>query len=372
MTMSLLKEAVNSLCFALFKELKEDEENIFFSPFSISTALSMLFSGACGHTEEEIRRALQFERVGISSSDVHSHFQQLLSCFKKDLGHMTLTFANALLMQKNLPVSPEFKGNLDKNYQALLLDVDFAGENAETLKKINDWVKEKTNQMIQKFVDSLEPSTVMVILNAVYFKGLWKFPFDSNDTRERLFYNRGQSDQGKQVPMMFMRDAKFRYVEKENYKALELPYKNDAIVMLLLLPKEFNGLCHLEDLLTSDLLKDTMNSFHVREVDVTLPKFKIEYSKQLSGKLINLGMNSAFEGSANFSGICDNVYLSEVLTKSVLIVNEEGTEAAAVTGGMMFLCMKYNETFLADHPFLFIIYDREKDMILFIGRVMEF
>lgn len=356
----------------LYEHLGKDCENVFFSPFSISTALSMLLCGARGNTEQEMRDALHFSHVDIPSSEVHSLFGELLSVFNNDSDGMTLTFANAILSQKTMPILPEFKKTVEKTYRSLLMEVDFVKENQNTVQKVNDWVKEKTNGMIKEIIESLDPSTVMLLLNAIYFKGLWKFPFEPRCTRPRTFYNRGQSDQGKEVPMMFM-SKKFRYVEMETYKALELPYKSDAVVMVLLLPKEMDGLKNLETQLTVELLSETIKSLYSCTVDVSLPKFRIEYSKTLSETFKKLGMVSAFNSSANFTGInSENICVSEILSKSVLEVNEEGTEAAAVTAVMMMKCsFVFNGEFQADHPFICIIYDKEKELILFIGRILE-
>lgn len=372
--MDLLIKAINDLSLSFYKHLAEGQDNVFFSPFSISAVLSMLLPDARRTTEREMREILHFERVNIPSSEVHHCFDQLFSALSRVSDHVTLTSANAILAQKDMSILPEFKRTVERTYRPALMEVDFARKSEKAVRQINDWVKKNTSRMIPRVTDSLEPSTVMVLLNAIYFKGSWREPFDHKLTRRKHFYNKGQRSQFKKVPMMFQKEQ-FLFVEKDTYKALELPYDGDSIVMLILLPNETDGLPHLEKMLTADLLKDTLTSLSYCEVQVTLPKVNMEYSMRMSESSVKLGMVSAFQRLSNSdsNATCDSY---NVPVKSPLVptseddgVSRRGSEEHEIprSGSKPMKCV-----FEADHPFLCVIYDKENNLVLFIGRVIEF
>ncbi|GFY50434.1 serpin B3 [Trichonephila inaurata madagascariensis] len=311
-------DANNHLGIHLYKLLAKEDRNVFFSPFSISTALAMLF--------------------------------------------LELT----VKLLKKCEMFLEY-------FKAHIQEVDFVNENEKAVKQINEWVNEKTRNMIPELLDSLDPATVLVILNAVYFKGFWLHKFNEKHTFLQYFYNNGDEDNYKQVDMMHLKEN-FLYVEKESYKALELPYKGEDISMLILLPNTKDGLSNLENSLNSTFIQDLKQGMRKRKVEVALPKFRLEYSKSLKQQFQSLGMNKIFNAEAHLDGINDSKQLlvSEIVHKAVLIVNEEGSEAAAATAVVMMRCsLLMCPEFIVDHPFLFVIYNSKNNLIYFMGRVDE-
>ncbi|GIY79868.1 serpin B3 [Caerostris extrusa] len=225
--------------------------------------------------------------------------------------------------------------------------------------------------MIPKLLDFLDPSTVMVILNAVYFKGSWLKPFDAEDTSLQNFNIRGEKDNYKKVQTMFM-IKRFMFVEEDNYKALQLPYKGGDISMLILLPDKESNLEEFENSLCPTFLCDLTKNMRERTVSVALPKFELEYSKSLKESFLSLGLESIFCQAANLEGISEtgNLLVSNIIHKAVLVVNEVGSEAAAVSEiEIVPYCM--NPDFYADHPFMFVIYNVKSNLILFMGRVND-
>ncbi|GBO04103.1 putative serpin-like protein TK1782 [Araneus ventricosus] len=370
---SSVAEASNHLGINLYKLLAKENTNVFFSPFSISTALAMLFCGAENETAEEMRKVLGYEVANIKDEELKLCFQKLLDALDSNQESYTLNYANTVLSHKEFSVKEEYKSLLEDFFKALFQETDFINENEKAVKLVNEWVNEKTNNMIPKLLDSLDPSTVMIILNAVYFKGLWLHPFDEKSTFLQYFYNKGDEEELKQVDMMHLKE-KFPYVEKESYKALQLPYKGDDISMLILLPNSKDGLSELENSLSSTFIQDIKQSMRERKVEVALPKFKLEYSKSLKEKFQSLGLNQVFNVGAHLNGINDsgNLLVSEIIHKAVLVVNEEGSEAAAVTAVMVMMCaLTFDPEFIVDHPFMFVIYNNKNNLILFMGRVDE-
>ncbi|GFX55580.1 neuroserpin [Trichonephila clavipes] len=321
-----LAVANNHLGIHLYKLLAKEDRDIFFSPFSISTALAMLFCGAHNGTAEEMRNVLGYEIANIKDEELKSCFQKLVHSLENHPDSYTLVSANALVSHK------EF--------------------------------------LVKELLDSLDPATVLVILNAVYFKGFWLHKFNEKHTFLQYFYNNGDEDNYEQVDMMHLKEN-FLYVEKESYKALELPYKGEGISMLILLPNSKDGLSNLENSLNSTFIQDLKQGMRKRKVEVALPKFRLEYSKSLKQQFQSLGMNKIFNAGAHLDGINDSKQLlvSEIVHKAVLIVNEEGSEAAAATAVVMMRCsLSMCPEFIVDHPFLFLIYNSKNNLIYFMGR----
>ncbi|GIY24022.1 uncharacterized serpin-like protein TK1782 [Caerostris darwini] len=274
-----------------------------------------------------------------------------------------------MFYQKELDVREEYKSLLFDFFKAVILEVDFKDEKAT--EEINSWVSEKTNNMIPKLLDFLDPSTVMVILNAVYFKGSWLKPFDAENTSLQNFNIRGEKDNYKKVQTMFM-TKRFMFVEEDNYKALQLPYKGGDISMLILLPDNESNLEEFENSLCPTFLCDLTKNMWEQTVSVALPKFELEYSKSLKESFLSLGLESIFCQTANLEGISEtgNLLVSNIIHKAVLVVNEVGSEAAAVSEiEIVPYCM--SPDFYADHPFMFVIYNVNSNLILFMGRVND-
>ncbi|XP_055950489.1 serpin B6-like [Argiope bruennichi] len=376
--LSKLSLANNELAFNLHRRLASGSSgNVFFSPLSISTAFGMLFYGARGNTAQELREALGYEKANLPNDLVHdtfNHFLREVLRHEDSSNGYVLKAANAVLVDKHLRLLEEYRNNVQEFYRAVVKDVDFGREAPRIVEEINSFVREKTNGKIEKLLDELSPSTVLVLLNAVYFKGTWKIEFDREETFDQIFYNYGLESERKRAPFMHMTE-KLPLARFENFQALELPYKGENVSMLILLPNERDEIQSLEQSLTPEKLTEIQQRLFKTEVDVSLPKFKLGFEKELSEEVQALGANEIFAaGSADFSGMTPSrdVFVSQVLHKAVIEVNEEGSEAAAVTGiisNRMGLIDK--PEFIADHPFLFAIVEKgsKSNMILFFGRV---
>lgn len=368
-----LAKANNEVGLALLKSFPAGK-NVFFSPASIYVALAMAYGAARTETADEMRNVLQYDKAGINVENVHQSFRSLLELLNNGSDEYKLSMANAILSSINYEVLPEYKELLKTHYAAVLKEVDFAGNNNQAVNEVNQWVNEKTNGKIPKFLDQLSKDTKMILLNAIYFKGTWNTAFNASDTKDESFYNGGVEP--KSVPMMKLND-RFLYTsdEEKGFQALDLLYKGKDISMLILLPDKYDQLDQLEKSIDADQLHEIVQDLYSQKVDVSIPKFKLEDTRQLKESLQSLGMQKAFDGRADFSGISGNtdLYISEVVHKAVIEVNEEGSEAAAATGVIFLIKSSFFPeripVFNANHPFLFFIRDRRSGMILFSGRI---
>lgn len=374
-----IKEVVGGntdFAFALYDKLRSNDSNanLFFSPYSISTALAMTYAGARGETEKQMATALRFTLPGKRLHSAFGGLQKQIVQDEKSRGYQ-LFVANALWGQKGEPLLKEFL-DLNKNYYgAGLTLLDFRNEAEKSRQIINNWVEEKTKEKIKDLIPQggVNAATVLVLTNAIYFKGEWKTKFEEKDTKPADF-TISAKDKVK-VPLMHI-EEKFKHHSDEKMQIVELPYKGDELSMLVLLPMETEGIKEIEDMLTNESLNALLSKMKTTEIIVYLPKFKMTWGTfSLKDSLIALGMRDAFdfEGMANFSGINGKggIWISDVLHKAFVEVNEEGTEAAAATGVVMMLGIPDVPVFRADHPFIFIIKDNRTGSILFMGRVMN-
>jgi len=371
---SSVVNANNQFALDLYSELKDKEEgNIFFSPYSISTALAMTYEGARGKTAEEIQSVFHFpEGNSTRRSSVAAIYNQLN---KKDAKYKLHT-ANALWVQKDYQILKKYLDTIEKYYVGKAKNVDFKGATEEVRKTINRWVENKTNNKIKDLFPrgSLTPLTRLVLTNAIYFKGEWVKQFDKEVTREEKF--RIAPNKTVKVPMMRRTDkeAKFNYAETKDLQILEMLYEGQELSMLVLLPKN-NDLKSLEKLLTSEKLNQLKNELKEQRVDVYIPKFTFDSKYFLNENLQEMGMPLAFlPDAADFSGIdgTKDLFIQLVVHQAFVDVNEEGTEAAAATGiGLGITSIPQIVVFRADHPFIFLIQERETGNILFIGRVVN-
>ncbi|XP_041039650.1 leukocyte elastase inhibitor-like isoform X3 [Carcharodon carcharias] len=360
----------------LFTKLTEKNQagNIFFSPFSISTALAMVYLGAKSNTASQMAKALHFDQVG----DIHSGFQKLqLDINRADVLYL-LKVANRLYGEKSYNFLEEFCKSTVKFYGAEMSAVDFQAAADETRQEINKWVEAQTEGKIQDLLTqgSVNSDTRLVLVNAIYFKGSWAEKFDKQSTEKMPF--RLNKNDSKPVNMMYQKKKFFiRHVPEFNIRVLELPYVGNDLSMIILLPDDImddsTGLKQLEKALTFEKLQEWThpNQMHTMDVHVRLPKFKLEDEYELSSPLSSLGMQDLFEVSrADLSGMSGarDLSVSKVAHKSFVEVNEEGTEAAAATAVMIQFCMVMEEMFTADHPFLFFIRHNKSSNILFFGR----
>lgn len=365
----------NEFAFDLYKKLRGREGNLFLSPFSISTALAMTYAGARGGTEARMAKVLHLTLPG---EELHSAFAELIRGLdegKKGRGY-ELVVANALWGQKGYGFLKEYLDLTRSCYGAGLHEVDFEKAAEAARKTINAWVEEKTKDKIKDLIKPgvLDSLTRLVLTNAIYFKGQWASRFKEEETKDSPF----TLSSGKKinVPMMNQTEE-FGYIEDGNAKALELPYKGDRLSMVVLLPKKVNGLAGLEESLTAKKLSKWLSAVRKQEVVVSLPRFKFTSEFGLADVLKSMGMTDAFSlPPADFSGMDGkkDLFISAVIHKAFVEVNEEGTEAAAATAVVMKLEAAMPEpipVFRADHPFLFIIRDTKTGSILFMGRVAK-
>jgi serpin B len=333
----------------------------------------MVYGGARGETKKQMAAALHFTLPEPNLYCAFGALQEELIQKDRSRGYRLL-LANALWGQKGEPILKEFLDLTSRYYEACFNLLDFVNETEQSRQKINSWVEDKTNDKIENLIPpgGVNINTVMVLTNAIYFKGEWKTKFSWWKTRHKDFHI--SSKKTVRVPMMHLKED-FKYYEDENLQAVDLPYKSDEISMLVLLPRDTEGIRQLEDTLTTESLDVIMSKMWEREVDVYLPRFKIVWGTfALKNTLIKLGMPDAFDRErADFSGIngIGSLWISDVFHKAFIEVNEKGTEAAAATGVVIALSNFEPPVFRADHPFIFIIKNNHSGSILFMGRLMN-
>lgn len=372
----------------LYAKLRSKKGNLFFSPYSISTALAMTHAGARGVTESQMAGVLHFPVITKPDTELSSKLirekQRFASVFGKiikDLnsrskkGGYELRVANALWGQEDYGFLGEFLELIKTNYGGRLNEVDFVRAAETARKSINTWVEKKTNNKIKELISKgvLNSMTRLVLTNAIYFKGNWAKQFKEDRTKESPF----TLTSGRKVDAAMMNQTgQFNYMETESFQALVLPYVDDELSMIILLPKEFDGLDEFEKTLTAENLSKWLGKLRNRKVIVSIPKFKMTSQFALASVLKSMGMINAFSPNADFSGMNGrrDLFISAVIHKAYVDVNEEGTEAAAATAVTMKLTSvgpTRIPVFRADHPFLFLIRDNHSGSILFIGRVMN-
>jgi len=368
-------EGNNQFATDLYAELgKEEGGNLLMSPYSISTALAMTYAGARGETEAEMAEVLHFT---LPQERLHPAFAGLISHFNEGdkKRPYQLNVANRLWGQKGYRFLPDFVKTTEDNYGAELAQVDFV-RNAEGARQtINRWVEEQTQEKIKDLIPSgvLDSMTRLVLTNAIYFKGDWKYQFDKKRTKDAPFMV--TPEKKIKVPMM-QQQTVFKYAAYPELQVLEMPYSGDELSMVVLLPKKVDGLADLEKPLTEESIEKWTSRLRPAKVSVFLPRFKMTCQFGLNGVLASMGMPEAFSKSADFSGMNGkkDLYISAVIHKAFIDVNEEGTEAAAATAVVIRLKSarpRPNPVFRADHPFIFLLKDNQTGSILFMGRVVE-
>ncbi|XP_072808397.1 serpin B3-like [Vicugna pacos] len=388
--MDSLSGPISHFAVDLYQQIRRTStgKNIFYSPLSIMSALGMLYLGSRGNTAAQLQKALHFKKVaenptGGATADPaenpeNHQFQKLLTELNKPTDAYELSVANRFYGGKEFPFLQEYMDNVKKLYLASVESADFANAPEESRQMINSWVEKQTNEKIKDLFPkgSLDRSTALVLVNAIYFKGQWHQKFkEENTVEEKFWLNKNRS---KSVQMMKeMNTFNFTSLEDMQVKILEIPYKGTELSMMLLLPNAVDGLQKLEDKLTAEKLLEWTSSQNMRqsEVDLHLPRFKVEESYDLKDILEALGVVDAFSSrDADLSGMTGehSLVVTKAVHKSFVEVNEEGTEAAAATGistGITLTSAPRYERFHCDHPFLFFIRHNKTNSILFLGRV---
>lgn len=407
-----LVEGNNAFTCDIYKQVAGEPGNKFLSPFSISTALGMTWAGARNETAAQMALVLRFP---LEQEELHAAFGELQGLLgtgaapgmtdalgggrrqqqtpppapaepplgpdgqpqkPKELG-VRLDVANALWAEKTWTFLPSYVDLVTSSYSAGIQNLDFKQDPDGSRDTINNWVAERTQQMIKDLLKKLEPTTRLVLTNAIYFKGKWGAPFEKAATDEQAKFTLADGTKV-DAPLMFQ-ESRVRYKEDTMFQAVELPYGDlDRASMLIILPRDTNGLASIENKLSAQFVSDLRAGMQSRKVRVHLPRFEMESEFQLGKTLVGMGMTHAFDGDlADFSGMTGkkDLVISQVIHKAKVIVNEEGTEAAAATAVIVVETTSVNPnptpTFRADRPFLFLIQDHRTGSILFLGRVAD-
>ena len=331
----------------------------------------MAYNGADAETKQAMARALEFQ--GLNLDELNRAYADLKSALENPDPKVQLQIANSLWARHGLTFKPDFIQRTKQFFSAEVTDLNFDDPSAPAT--INKWVSEKTKGKIQKIVDQISPDSILFLINAIYFKGVWTKEFDKAKTREDDFTT-GAGAQ-KRLPMMSA-SGNYRYYENDDFQAVSLPYGAGRTSMYIFLPKAA-GLAGFQKKLSTANWESWMKEFNQMEGDLSLPRFKIEYEITLNDTLKALGMGVAFDGGrANFRGMIEsaqNVYISQVKHKTFAEVNEEGTEAAAVTSTEMRTTsvMRPRQKFqmVVDHPFFCAIRDNTTGTVLFMGSIND-
>jgi serpin B len=368
-----LTEGNAAFALDLYARLRDEEGNLFIAPHSLSTALAMTYAGARGETARQMASALHFD---LPEGVLHPAFNQLEeSLLGANAGGAgpELYLANRLWGQRGADFRDPFLVTARVNYAGGFEPVDFAGATDRARRTINTWIEAQTKDRIKELLQAgdIDAATVMVLTNAVYFKGTWLYRFDEQFTRARSF----SLDEGESVTVPFMGlAASLPYVRSELMQAVELPYEGERLSMVLLVPNEVDGLADLEASLTPANLRSWLAGLRECDVHFSMPRFTLDDRFYLEKTLAAMGMPLAFTpGRADLSGICDEpgeLWIDKVIHQTYIAVDEEGTEAAAATAVTTKRKGGY-PTIRADRPFLFLIRDRQTGAILFLGRVAD-
>ncbi|KAL4635125.1 leukocyte elastase inhibitor-like [Arapaima gigas] len=375
-TMDSLSIANIHFTLDLFQKISSENQknNVFFSPFSISSALAMVLLGARGNTAKQMSQCLHFYRT---EGNIHINFNKLFSQLNKPETPYALSIANRLYGEKSQEFDKKFLADTEKHYRAELVPEDFVS-NAETARvNINTWVEKQTQDKIKDLLAKgvLDSQTKLVLVNAIYFKGTWEDMFDEKDTKEKLF--KLNKTGTKPVKMMYQKEwFPLTFIPQIRCQILEMPYVGKELSMFFMLPTEIEddstGLEKLEKNLTYENLTVWLQPVNIKEVVVELPKFHLEETYDLKKILVSMGMVNAFDSeNCDLSGISPkkDLMLSKVVHKAFVEVNEKGTEAAAATAVKLVPCCASRPAyFIADHPFLFFIRHNPTKSILFCGR----
>jgi serpin B len=356
----------------LYQQLRHGKGNLFFSPYSISTALAMTYAGARGNTEVEMAQTLHFQLPPERLHETFAALERNLNAVQEK-GDVLLSVANALWPQVGYAFLASYLDLVKRFYGVSITPLDFVHDAEAARVQINGWVEEETGEKIKDLIPPglLDELTTLVLTNAIYFKGNWASQFDTKKTKESPFWL--ATKRAVDVPMMTQKRS-FGYRAFGDLQVLELPYVGDDLAMILLLPRTVDGLSALEDALSVKNLAKWTAHLWPQEVEVFLPRFKATSAFKLGGTLVEMGMRDAF-GAADFSGMTGgrDLFISDVLHKAFVDVNEEGTEAAAATAVIMrtMALGMGPPVFKADHPFIFLIRDNFSGSVLFLGRVMD-
>ncbi len=376
--LQLLGEGNSDFAFNLYQKLRKENDNLFYSPYSISLALALTYAGARGETEQQMAETLHFT---LPQESLHPTFNSLgIELAKrgegsksKDSKGFRLNIVNAIWGQKGYQFLPTFLDVLAENYGAGLRILDFANDPENSRLTINNWVSDQTEDRIKNLIPqgAIDIFTRLVLTNAIYFNAAWRYPFNKDASSDGTYFLLDNTKVT--VPMMSQTES-FGYAESESYQVVELPYDGDELSMIILLPTsgQFEA---FEEILNAKLVNTIINGIQQRQVSLSVPKFEFETSFKLNEALIVMGMPAAFSDTADFSGMTGqrDLFISDVIHKAFVSIDEEGTEAAAATAVIMKLTAFPGEPVevTVNRPFIFLIRDIETGTILFLGRILN-
>jgi serpin B len=360
----------NSFALDIFNKVIEKSagsENIIISPLSISSALSMTLNGANGATREAMFEALK--QNGLTPEIINNSYKDLTKALLNIDTRVLISIANSVWAEKHFIVKKPFSDILTQYYDAESHPFDIT--DPEVPKQVNSWIESKTNGLIKNMIDKLDDNTVMLLINAIYFKGKWTKQFDKENTVEGAFYK--TSGETIQVPMM-KQTSDVKVYQGDGFALAEFPYGQGNFVMDVILPDDHDGISTVLPLINDTSFRGWIDLLNETKTEVIFPRFKYGYKKELKEILSDMGMGIAFTDTADFSNISDlDLAISFVLHQAFIETNEEGTEAAAATVVGIYTTSAPSEPFKfnIDHPFLYVIRETTTNSILFIGRVTD-
>lgn len=368
----------NELGMQIYNLLNDSGGNVVFSPYSVSTALQMVYAGAAELTQSQMTRVLHFTlSIATLQSSAAAITDQLTPSTKRSSENPLLLISNSLWVQSGHPILPDFEKTITSNYKGKVKAVDFRNKLDQSRQEINSWVKTQTNGKITDLVSptSITNATRMLLVTALYMNGKWLHTFDPNLTRAMPFFPYPSSTVT--VPMMSL-TASLPYVKKRNFAAIQLDYATKAaspkLSMIIVLPHDTYGLKEVESSMSAVKMKDLLQELKETSVTVSLPKFKVTSMTDVKSVLEKMGLSDPFSGHADFSGIdgTQDLRISAVIQKAYLSIDERGTEAGVATSAALGVrSMQTPEIFIADHPFMFYVIDRVTGAILFVGRIVR-
>lgn len=370
-----LADSNNKFAFDLYPQLAEikgDEGNIFYSPYSIFSALLMTYEGARGNTAKEMKEVFYLPDTKI----LRPNFAEMFNSINKKSDEYELMTGNAIWVQKDYALLPDYLDVISKHYGGRISNLDFINDTENSRIIINTYIEKQTKDKIKNLIEkgNIEARTRVVLTNAVYFKGKWLYEFDKSKTRD-MDFNITSSNIIK-VPTMEMQTSnEFKYIENDELQMIELPYKGNKISMYVILPKDTRNF--MQKYLTKENLDKYFSEMTETKLEtIRLPKFKYEDDYSLKAPLSELGMMSAFDPDmADFSGMTGNktLYIGKVIHKSFIEVDEVGTEAVAATAVVIGKNVSIDrpKNFVANRPFIFLIREKKTGNILFMGRIVD-
>jgi len=354
----------------IFKKIAqvEPDKNVFISPLSISMALGMTLNGADGSTYQAMKNTLFL--LGLTQQEINESYQSLIELLTKIDNEVIMQIANSIWYRNSIQVKQPFIETNQKYFNAVVNAMNF--NDPATVNTINNWVKVSTKGKIEKIVEQINPETIMYLINAIYFKGTWKYQFDKSKTKDDAFTKRN----GQQVACKMMdQETQFSVSFNEIFSAIDLLYGNGNFSMTILLPDRSKSVQDVLTYLTTESWNDLLKSFGKAKKRLMMPRFNLEYKQNLNQVLKDLGMSIAFDPEqADFKKLYDgpfNAYISNVEHKTFIDVNEEGTEAAAVTSVEIGVTSINDPLFRLDRPFIYLIREKNSGSILFIGKMED-